>query len=110
MAGVIKMVMGMRHGPLPQTLHVDEPSSHVDWESGRVQLLTEARKWPAGERVRGGGGSCFGVGGTNTRIIREGPWASGPVAVEPAGPAAPLPVVVSARTDAALRAQAERLR
>nr|WLD30102.1 GomE [Streptomyces rubellomurinus] len=109
-AGVIKMVMAMRHGLLPQTLHVDEPSSHVDWESGRVELLTEARKWPAGERPRRAGVSSFGVSGTNTHIIVEEPPASEPVAVEPAGPAAPLPVVVSARTDVALRAQAERLR
>nr|WLD30100.1 GomC [Streptomyces rubellomurinus] len=112
-AGVIKMVMAMRNGVLPRTLHVDEPSPHVDWESGRVELLTEARDWPAGERPRRAGVSSFGVSGTNAHLIVEEAPAEEPAETpeaEVVRPAGTVPVVLSARTDAALRAQAERLR
>ncbi|MFD4139639.1 SDR family NAD(P)-dependent oxidoreductase [Streptomyces sp. NPDC058572] len=115
-AGVIKMVMAMRHGVLPRTLHVDEPSPHVDWESGAVELLTEAREWPESERPRRAGVSSFGVSGTNAHVILEEAPAEAPEPVEesePVEPSRPLgavPVVVSARSEAALREQADRLR
>nr|APD71614.1 type I polyketide synthase 8 [Streptomyces sp.] len=109
-AGVIKMVMAMRHGVLPQTLHADEASPHVDWESGRVELLTEAREWSANGRPRRAGVSSFGVSGTNTHIIVEEAPVAEPVADERTAPASPLPVVLSGRTDVALQAQVERLR
>ncbi|TXS52627.1 SDR family NAD(P)-dependent oxidoreductase, partial [Streptomyces sp. t39] len=111
-AGVIKMVMAMRHGVLPRTLHVDEPSPHVDWESGEVRLLTEAREWTPGDRPRRAGISSFGVSGTNAHIIVEEAPAEEPAADgagAPDAPFVPVPVVVSARSAAALRAQAERL-
>ncbi|BCB82712.1 hypothetical protein Psuf_000250 [Phytohabitans suffuscus] len=107
-AGVIKMVMAMRHGMLPRTLHVAEPSSRVDWSGGAVSLLTSAVPWPAGGRPRRAGVSSFGISGTNAHLIVEEPPPAAPLAED--GPAAgPGVCVLSARSPAALRAQAGRL-
>ncbi|MGW2956811.1 type I polyketide synthase, partial [Streptomyces eurythermus] len=107
--GVIKMVMALRHGVLPKTLHVDEPSSHVDWSAGAVELLTEQREWPALDRPRRAGISAFGASGTNAHVIVEqGPeQARQP---DDALPSGVVPWVVSGKSEGALRAQAEALR
>ncbi|MFF4241180.1 SDR family NAD(P)-dependent oxidoreductase [Actinomadura geliboluensis] len=113
-AGVIKMVMAMRHGVLPKTLHMDEPTRHVDWSAGAVEPLAEARPWPeTGDRPRRAGVSSFGVSGTNAHVIIEQAPEEEAAEAEPAAgplPGGLVPWAVSARSEKALRAQAERLR
>ncbi|MYZ13721.1 ketoacyl-synthetase C-terminal extension domain-containing protein, partial [Streptomyces sp. SID337] len=109
-AGIIKMVQAMRHGVLPSTLHVDEPSRHVDWTEGQVRLLTENRPWPEGDRPRRAGVSSFGYSGTNAHVILEAvaPVEEGADAGEAPGSSV-VPWVLSARSEVALAEQAERL-
>ncbi|EDM73625.1 modular polyketide synthase, partial [Plesiocystis pacifica SIR-1] len=110
LAGVIKMVLALQAERLPQTLHVDAPSAHVDWD-GSVALLTEAVDWPRGARPRRAGVSSFGLSGTNAHVILEEAPAvrREPAPSTPARPPA-APVVLSARSEAALRGQVEQLR
>ncbi|MEU3466069.1 beta-ketoacyl synthase N-terminal-like domain-containing protein, partial [Streptomyces sp. NPDC006733] len=108
-AGIIKQVMAIRNGVLPKTLHVDRPSTKVDWSAGAVELLTEARPWPETDRPRRAAVSAFGVSGTNAHVIIEQAPAVEEVPREQAGPAGPVALPLSARTPEALRAQAERL-
>ncbi|MEU6593911.1 type I polyketide synthase [Streptomyces sp. NPDC046881] len=108
-AGVIKMVMALRNEELPRTLHVDEPTPKVDWSEGAVELLTEARSWPREEaRARRAGVSSFGVSGTNAHVVIEEAPAE-EVPQQESGFTGPVPLVVSARSARALKAQAERL-
>ncbi|OBJ48730.1 type I polyketide synthase [Mycobacterium sp. 1423905.2] len=108
-AGLIKMVQAMHHGVLPQTLHVDEPTPHVDWSAGAVSLLTEARPWPVLDRPRRAAVSSFGISGTNAHVIIERPDAAEPVVAKSESNPSAMPWVVSARSADALAAQAARL-
>ncbi|GAA1295063.1 SDR family NAD(P)-dependent oxidoreductase [Saccharothrix xinjiangensis] len=100
-AGVIKMVLALRNGVLPRTLHVDRPTSVVDWSSGSVELLRSARKWRDQDGPRRAGVSAFGVSGTNAHVVLE-------EAPEPATRTAPrrllpvVPWVLSGHTEKAL--------
>ncbi|WUQ23231.1 SDR family NAD(P)-dependent oxidoreductase [Streptomyces sp. NBC_00236] len=107
--GVIKAVQAIRHGVLPKSLHSETRSPHVDWDAGAVELLTESRVWPVRDRPRRVGVSSFGLSGTNAHVIVE----QAPVVEEPGSESVVevpvVPVVLSARSEAGLSAQAAKL-
>ncbi|MFJ8429543.1 SDR family NAD(P)-dependent oxidoreductase, partial [Streptomyces sp. NPDC094021] len=116
--GVIKMLLAMRHGTLPRTLHADRPATEVDWSQGEVRLLSEPVAWPGAARPRRAGVSSFGISGTNAHVLlEEAPRdlrATGPAGGRGAAPdrrqtRIVAPWVVSAHSEAALRDQAGRL-
>ncbi|WP_327159473.1 type I polyketide synthase [Streptomyces zaomyceticus] len=114
--GVIKMIQAMRHGVLPKTLHAENPSPHIDWDTGAVELLTEATPWPATGRPARAAVSSFGISGTNAHVVLE--LATDTPATDTPAPNTPsaegtdavvLPWILTAKDDDALRRQADRL-
>ncbi|MGZ6363838.1 MAG: type I polyketide synthase, partial [Ktedonobacterales bacterium] len=109
--GVIKMVLALQHELLPKTLHAQTPSRHIAWEGSGLSLLQEARAWPrSASRVRRAGVSSFGISGTNAHVVlEEAPAREDGTAVADEAAARPsIPLLVSGRDEAALRAQAGR--
>ncbi|WP_051791385.1 type I polyketide synthase [Amycolatopsis jejuensis] len=108
--GVIKMVSAMGAGLLPRTLHADPPTPHVDWAAGTMELLTRQQEWPGHEEPRRCAVSSFGFSGTNAHVVLEEAPGRGTAEAEVPDPGGPVPLVLSARSRSALRAQAARLR
>ncbi|QVQ52473.1 SDR family NAD(P)-dependent oxidoreductase [Spiractinospora alimapuensis] len=110
--GMVKMIMSLCKEELPKTLHVDEPTPHVDWSAGTVELLTERQPWPRGDRPRRAAVSAFGISGTNAHVILEEAPAAEEVPaapIEDARSGQAVPWILSAHSESALRAMASRL-
>ncbi len=110
--GVIKMILAMRHGVVPPSLHGTDLTPQVDWSTGALKLVTDATAWPETGRPRRAAVSSFGVSGTNGHVVLEQAEQAEQAehteyTEEPTGP---VPCVVSGRDGDALRAQAVTLR
>ncbi|KAI0515270.1 polyketide synthase [Xylaria bambusicola] len=114
LVGLLKVIMSMKNNSLPKTLHISKPTTAVNWKDANIELVLENQPWlPDSARTRRAGVSAFGIGGTNAHIIVEEPpkiVKNEPDSIKlPTFPTA-LPVVLSAKSDSALRAQAEKIR
>ncbi|CRZ16896.1 type I polyketide synthase [Mycolicibacterium neworleansense] len=79
-AGLIKVVLSLQHETLPQSLHFDNPSPHIPWDSLPVRVVDEAMPWQPNGRPRRAGVSSFGFTGTNAHVlVEEAPSQPAPV-------------------------------
>jgi acyl transferase domain-containing protein/D-arabinose 1-dehydrogenase-like Zn-dependent alcohol dehydrogenase/acyl carrier protein len=108
-AGMLKVLLALRHGVVPRTLHADEPTPHVDWASGGLRLAQDDVPWPRGERPRRAGVSSFGVSGTNAHVVLEEAPDAGTVERPGADAARAVPLVLSGRSEGAVRGAARQL-
>ena len=76
-AGVIKVLLGMRHGELPPSPH-EEVNPELGLESSKIRLVGEPTPWPEGEHGMRAGVSSYGVGGSIAHAILQEPPARRP--------------------------------
>jgi acyl transferase domain-containing protein/NADPH:quinone reductase-like Zn-dependent oxidoreductase len=111
-AGVIKVILSLEHGMLPQHLHFRNPSPHIPWDRLALQVVHKATAWERNGRPRVAGVSSFGFSGTNAHVIlQEAPGDVGHGAATPGPVGQSFSVLpLSARTPAALTQLAEQYR
>ncbi len=109
-AGIIKLVLAIQHGSMPRSLYAERPTTQVDWSDHTIELLRGAQAWPPGERPRRAAVSSFGISGTNAHVVLEEAPMAEAQSERLAQPSwLSVPLLLSAKTVASLRAQAERL-
>ncbi|MFC9929209.1 type I polyketide synthase [Streptomyces sp. NPDC127190] len=109
-AGLIKTALGISRRELPPSLNFRTPNPRIPFEELRLRVQTELTGWPREDAPLRAGVSSFGMGGTNCHVVlSEAVPVAEPAPARTPGAFSPLPWVVSGRSAAAVRAQAERL-
>ena len=109
--GLIKTVLALRHRTLPPSLNFSRPNPKIDFDSSPFYVNTECRPWVVPEGCpRRAGVSSFGIGGTNVHVVlEEAPQLEVEQAAQPEQECGPYALMLSARTESALRTSAEQL-
>lgn len=104
--GLIKVVLALKHGEIPPSLHYENPNPAIDFEASPFYVGAELQSWPDRGPHRYAAIGALGAGGTNAHAVLQSPPASAPA------PAAGRPwqlLPMSARTSSALDQQGRRL-
>ncbi|GMU10212.1 SDR family NAD(P)-dependent oxidoreductase [Corallococcus caeni] len=105
-AGVLKVLLSLRHGAIPPSLHFDTPNEFIDFKNSPFVVNTRLKPWePAPSAPRRAAVSSFGFSGTNAHLLIEAP----PEQPAPSAAHGPQLLPLSARTPEALKAAATRL-
>jgi amino acid adenylation domain-containing protein len=106
--GLVKTILGVRHGELYPSLHFGRPAPGVDIQAAGLRVVTTVQPWPVRpDAPRRAGVSSFSLGGLNAHcVVEQAPASSEPVSCPPNGP---VLVGVSARTPSTLRRLCVRL-
>ncbi|WP_406230681.1 beta-ketoacyl synthase N-terminal-like domain-containing protein [Nocardia sp. NBC_01009] len=119
MAGLLKVALALRHRQIPRSLHFDHPAADLDLAAASIRVANTLLPWPEREGPARAGVSAFGFGGSNAHVIVEevaAEIADGPpqnVRATSSETELRYPerlIVLSARTEPALREQVRRLR
>ncbi|WP_394842261.1 amino acid adenylation domain-containing protein [Pendulispora brunnea] len=109
-AGLLKVVLAFEHGVIPKSLHFETPNPHIAWDELPVEVAAESVAWPRQDAARIAGVSSFGMSGTNAHVILEEAPSLSAAETRAGVEKLVVPVLLSGKSDAALRAQADRLR
>ncbi|RAL23312.1 type I polyketide synthase [Thermoflavimicrobium daqui] len=69
-AGLMKLILSLKHKRLPKTLHFSTPNPYIPWSTLPIQVVDQMHEWHS-KKTRRGAVSSFGFSGTNAHVIVE---------------------------------------
>ena len=108
-AGLIKAALVLKHGSIPPSLHFESPNPNIDFESLKLRVAVKNEAFPETGPVRVAGVNSFGFGGANAHIVLTEAPANRRRTTLPPDTDRAWPLVLSARSEEALKASALQL-